>query len=263
MEAALFAELKLWLVALLYATARIQLALIIIPLFSKQLMPGLIRTAIGVSLSLVLMPPLHAPLAGSMPDTLTMALTVLKEAVIGALIGYAVSILFWAIEAVGFFIDNQRGASIASTLDPLTGHDSSPLGLMFSQAFIVYFLVAGGMPLFLGLVYKSYAAWPVTSFFPKFGPEGITIFAGFFVNLLLLALLLSAPVIVAMLLAELGLALVSRFTPQLQVFFLAMPIKSGLAFFVLVVYLPTMLEYIRDELGRMPALMELLGQALR
>jgi type III secretion protein T len=46
-----------------------------------------------------------------------------------------------------------------------------------------------------------------------------------------------------MLLAEAGLALASRFTPQLQVFFLAMPIKSGLALLVLVLYMTTLFEY--------------------
>jgi len=59
----------------------------------------------------------------------------------------------------------------------------------------------------------------------------------------MLALLLAAPVLIAMLMSELGLALVSRFAPQLQVFFLAMPIKSALALFVLVIYSSTLFDY--------------------
>ena len=58
-----------------------------------------------------------------------------------------------------------------------------------------------------------------------------------------IAVLLSAPAIVAMFLAEIGLALISRFVPQLDVFFLAMPIKSALAILVLLVYLPTLFDY--------------------
>jgi type III secretion protein T len=59
-------------------------------------------------------------------------------------------------------------------------------------------------------------------------------------------------VIVAMFISELGLALVSRFVPQLQVFFLAMPIKSALAFLVLVLYCTTLFDYGRayvQEIG--------------
>jgi type III secretion protein T len=257
------ADIKIWLLALAYATTRIQMALAIIPLFNKQLVPGLIRTGIGVCVSLVLVPPIRATLGSSMPDTATIVFTLLKEGVIGLLFGFAVAVLFWAVEAVGFFVDNQRGASIASTLNPQTGNDTSPLGLMFNQAFVVYFLVAGGFTVLLGMFYQSFRIWPVVSFFPTLTPEGIPEFAGLFANLVRLGLLLASPVLVAMLLAELGLALVSRFAPQLQVFFLAMPIKSAIAFLVLVLYLPTMFSYIRDEIGRLPGLLDLLGRSMR
>ncbi len=117
---ALYSDVGLTLLALLCATVRIQLALAIIPLFTRQNVPGLMRAAIGVSLSVVLVPGVLASLRAGSPSSPMLALILVKEAFIGLLLGYAVATLFWAIEAVGFFIDNQRGASIASTLDPLT-----------------------------------------------------------------------------------------------------------------------------------------------
>ena len=65
----------------------------------------------------------------------------MKEVFVGFVLGYLIAIPFWAFEAVGFLIDNQRGASVAATLNPLTGNDSSPLGLLFNQAFIVFFFI--------------------------------------------------------------------------------------------------------------------------
>jgi type III secretion protein T len=62
-------------------------------------------------------------------------------------------------------------------------------------------------------------------------------------HIMLQCLLLASPIMIAMLLAELGLALVSRFAPQLQVFFLAMPVKSALGLFVLIVYAATLLDF--------------------
>ncbi len=245
------------------ATVRIQLALAIIPLFNRQIIPGLLRAGIGVGLSVVLVPSMLASFDGQIPQTLPLMLILMKEALIGLVLGYAVATLFWGIEAVGFFIDNQRGASIASTLNPLTGNDSSPLGILFNQAFVVYFLVAGGFGVFMKLVYTSYGMWPVMHFFPHMPPEGAAVFAGLFVRIVRLGVLLSAPAIVAMLLAELGLALVSRFAPQLQVFFLAMPIKCGMAFFVLVVYLPTLFGYVSDDIRQLPDLLGPLDRALR
>jgi len=76
-------------------------------------------------------------------------------------------------------------------------------------------------------------------------------------------LLFAAPAIVAMFLAELGLALVSRFTPQLQVFFLAMPIKSALALLVLVLYMSTLFEYAGDTVRGIPGILPFLDEQWR
>lgn len=257
-----FADAARVLIALMCATVRIQLALAIIPLFNRQTVPGLLRAGIGVGLSVMMVPPVLASFGAGTPTPAALALIVVKEAFLGFLIGYAVATLFWAVEAVGFFIDNQRGASIASTLNPLTGNDSSPLGILFNQAFVVYFLVAGGFGVLMSMLYGSYLVWPVLHFFPNLPAAGVAVFAGLFEHIVHLGLLLSAPPIVAMLLAELGLALVSRSAPQLQVFFLAMPIKCGMAFFVLVVYLPTLFGYIRAEIGQLPQLLGTLAGAL-
>jgi type III secretion protein T len=66
-----------------------------------------------------------------------------------------------------------------------------------------------------------------------------------------------------MFLAELGLALISRFAPQLQVFFLAMPVKSGIAMFLLIIYIGYLLEYVKDELGNVEMVIDRLSGILQ
>src|SRR5262249_38724702 len=144
--------------------------------------------------------------------------------------------------------DNQRGATIGETLNPLTGHESSHLGELFSQAALVFLLAAGGLPLFLRILYDSYALWPVFGWVPHLNDDAPRIILSQLDGLMRLAILLAAPVMIAMFTAEMGLALVSRFAPQLQVFFLAMPVKSGIAFFILAVYTTTLFSYGRDAL---------------
>jgi type III secretion protein T len=61
--------------------------------------------------------------------------------------------------------------------------------------------------------------------------------------------LLAAPVIFSMFLAEAGMALISRFVPQLQVFFLAMPVKSGIALLVFAVYGVVLFDYTDDVIS--------------
>ena len=97
---------------------------------------------------------------------------------------------------------------------------------------------SGAFLLLLGAFYKTYQIWPVAEFVPSFGGAGPVFYLDIFDRLLRMIVVLSAPLIVTMFLAEFALALVSRFAPQLQVFFLAMPIKSALSVLMLIFYGP-------------------------
>jgi type III secretion protein T len=176
------------------------------------------------------------------------AFLVAKEVLIGGLIGLAIGTIFWGAEGAGFFIDNHRGAAIASSVNPLTGSESSPFGILFLQAFTVYFFASGAFLVFLGLVYDSYALWPPLSFLPQLPPDIVSFTLGLADKVMYLSLVLAGPVVIAMFMSELGLALISRFAPQLNVFVLAMPVKSGVALFILVLYGPFMFAYFKDEL---------------
>ncbi|HVL10239.1 MAG TPA: type III secretion system export apparatus subunit SctT, partial [Burkholderiaceae bacterium] len=222
------AEVKEWLTALAYLQPRIMAMFLLIPMFNRELIPGAVLPAIVFAVSLVALPLVQPEItaAGTLSGLQHTAL-ILKEVVVGFVLGFLVAIPFWALEAVGFLIDNQRGASISDTLNPLTGSDTSPLGLLFNQVFIIYFLLSGGMNLLLGILYDSFRFWSVTTWTPGLHMDYATFFLGQLDRLVQLAVVLAAPVLILMFMAEVGLALVNRFAPQLQVFFLAMPIKSA------------------------------------
>lgn len=247
-----YPELRSFAAAWGLTQPRILALFIAVPLFARQTMPGMLRFGLAGGLGLLAAPPLLAHVA-QVPDGLGLMLLVSKEAALGFVLGFVLALPFWAFEATGFFIDNQRGASIAATLNPLTGNDSSPLGQLFNQAFIVFVLVSGAFGLLLQVLYRSYELWPVLHWRPVVAADGAVLWLGQLDALVRTAILWSSPVIVAMFLAELGLALVSRFAPQLQVFFLAMPIKSALAMLVLAVYMGLLLgyadEWTRDVFG--------------
>lgn len=239
-----------FLLALACAQPRTIALLAVLPMFHPQMVPGLLRLGVAAGVTLMVAPTLMPHVHADHPATVLLVL-LCKEAFVGFVLGFALAIPFWAFEAMGFLIDNQRGASIASTLNPLTGNDSSPLGILFNQAFIVFFLVAGGFTLVLGLLYDSFRLWPVFQWAPTLNPDTVPLMLAQLDRLMTLCMLYGAPVVLAMFLSELGLALVSRFVPQLQVFFLAMPVKSALALLVLVVYLSTLFDLGRGAIGEL------------
>lgn len=240
------------MLAAFYALPRMLAMFSMLPMFNRQALPGLLRIGVAAAFAIFLVP----SLLGSSLDQLRhgglMISILAKEALVGFLIGFLVAIPLWAVDIMGAYVDNQRGASIAATINPLTGHDTSPLGELFSQAAIVLLLISGGMLMLLDLVYASYILWPVFKLLPDFSDQTPMLLLAQLDRLALLAVLFSAPVIFAMFLAEIGLAIVSRFVPQLQVFFMAMPIKSAIAMYVFAVYATTLLGYISSEIAGFP-----------
>lgn len=227
---------------------RIISCFVVLPVLAKQTLGGgLVRNGVACSLALFAYP----IVAGSLPPALgalDIALLIGKEVLLGLLIGFVATIPFWAMEATGFIIDNQRGAALASTLNPSLGSQTSPTGLLLTQTLITLFFSGGAFLALVGSLFRSYASWPVSSFFPQFGSQWVAFFYAQFSQMLMLCALFAAPLLIAMFLAEFGLALVSRFAPSLNVFILAMPIKSLVASLLLVLYLGILMEHAYDAL---------------
>ncbi len=118
---------------------------------------------------------------------------------------------------------------------------------------ITLFVSAGGLLAMLGVVVDSYRLWPVASFFPNLGAvlEQFAIRQGD--TLFLWIVKLAAPVIFVLLLVELGMGLISRVAPQLNVFVFSQPLKSLLAHLMMLLFLffvyESLQEFLRPENG--------------
>jgi type III secretion protein T len=239
------------------ASARMIAAFMMMPFLSKQsLGSAMIRNGAVASFSLITYPLVEYGFGQTSYSGWETLLIIAKEVFIGLAIGYVINIPFWAVESVGFFIDNQRGATMASAFNPMSGSQTSPLGILLTQALVTIFFISGAFLLMLYSLYQSYRIWPVFEFFPTLGGSGAEFFLAQLDSLMRLTVLLGAPVVIAMFLAEFGLALISRFAPQLNVFILAMPIKSAIAIALLCVYGVLVIEYFGGMLGDMESLIE-------
>ncbi|MBI1247942.1 EscT/YscT/HrcT family type III secretion system export apparatus protein [bacterium] len=239
---------------------RLTAACSVVPFMSTQLVQARVRNSLIFSWGLIVYPIVAPTIGQEVGSTLTILVIVVKEIVIGILIGFMASKMFWVALSVGYFIDNQRGASMASVYDPTSGEQTSPFGLFLQQTLIVLFYSSGGFLVFLGGVFQSYLIWPINSFFPQFSDA----FPGFFLevadDLMMVAVVLAAPVVITVFVTEFGLGLMNRFAPQLNVFVLAMPIKSLVGMIVLVIYLPMLLTMFHDDVKETERVYDLLNQ---
>jgi type III secretion protein T len=242
-------DLNDWAVKMTLILPRLLACFTVLPVLNKKIMGGtIVRNGVVISLALFLFPSLLTQNWPTEMSALWVIGIMLKEAFIGLFIGFVASIPFWAIETTGFFIDNQRGATMASSYNLAMSEQTSPVGLLLSQLLITIFFMSAAFLGFIGGIFKSYLSWPVTQFFPSITLDWVQFFYDQFAHLLIMIVLFSAPIVIAMFLAEFALAIASRSAPQLNVFFLAMPIKSGIASFLLVFYVTILVDLFDQEL---------------
>ena len=244
-----YIEFHRWILAAVLAMARIGGAFAICPALTESMIPGVARHAATLGFAVLAVPFIYTNMPPGEPSGWMFTLLAAREALIGFLIGFFSAIPFWIAENVGNFIDNQRGATMGEVYSPINGAQVSTTGIFFTQLVSTLFFVGGAVFLFLGALYKSYAVWPVFTVGLSFASDAPIQVLGALDGMLRTTVVISAPVIIIMFLATLGLGLVNRTAPQLNVFFLSMPVKSALGVAMLIVYLPfimDMLMYTKD-----------------
>lgn len=237
-----YLEYQRLILAAVLAMARIGGAFAICPALSDTMIPGTARRAAILGFSVLAIPVIHRSMPPGEPYLLMFGLLALKEAMIGFLLGFFAAIPFWIAENVGNFIDNQRGATMGEVYSPLNGSQVSTLGIFFSQLAATIFFIGGAIFVFLAALYKSYSIWPVFSQWVTFTEDTPVHVLYTLDEMLKTTIMISAPAIIIMLLATIGLGLVNRTAPQLNVFFLSMPVKSALGIAMLIIYLPYILD---------------------
>ena len=244
-----YVEFHRWILAAVLVMARFGGAFAVCPALTESMIPGIARRAATLGLAWIAIPYVHANMPPGEPLWWMFVLVAVKEALLGALVGFFAAIPFWIAENVGNFIDNQRGATMGEVYSPLNGAQVSTTGLFFSQLVSTLFFVGGAVFVFLGALYRSYLLWPVFGDWGALSPDAAAVALGSLDAMLRTTVVVAAPVIILMVLATLGLGFVNRTAPQLNVFFLSMPVKSALGVAMLIIYIPfimDMLMYTKD-----------------
>ena len=248
---------------LLSATAltlpRLVACFAVIPFLSGELLTGTVRNGLLLMLAIFM-----SPAAGAIPE-LSIGLWVLiaaKEGLIGLMLGLGFGIFIWAIQSVGDLIDFQTGSGNASFFDPVAGHDNGPTGEFLGWLVITLFVSGGGLLAMLGVLVDSYRLWPVASFFPNVGKvlEEFAVRQGD--TLFLWIVKLAAPVITILVLVEIGMGLIGRVAPQLNVFVFSQPLKSLLATLMMILFLYFVYESLQTFMSPSNGVLEFLRLAL-
>jgi len=244
--------------AFLLIFVRILAFLATLPVFSYRNVPNMFKIAFALFFAYIIFFTLDVPVIGI---DAYLFLLIIKEVLIGLLLGLIASIMFYAIQVAGAFIDIKMGFLIANVMDPQTGAQT-PLTGGFLYAFAVLFLlVTDGHHLLLDGIFYSYAYVPVDEINVDFGGASVMeTAAGAVSTMFVIAFQMAFPIVGALFLVDVALGLMSRAVPQMNVFVVGLPLKIFLGLPIMLLMLPAFFWLISNLVDEMVVTMRTLLQ---
>ena len=220
--------------------ARTGAMIMLLPAIGEQTIPTPVRLVLALAISVALAPVVQATYHDTAPATaMALALLIAKEITAGVLIGAMARILMSALQVAGTLIATQTGLAYAQTLDPTQGGQSAEIGNFITLLATVLIFATNLHHLAIGAVAGSYAMIPPGAALPTADMAELTIrlVSGSFA----LGLQLAAPFLVFGFAVSAAIGLLQRLMPQMQVFFVAMPINILAGLFLLMLLIGSMM----------------------
>ncbi|WP_238653779.1 flagellar biosynthetic protein FliR [Paenibacillus piscarius] len=225
---------------------RITAFFVVVPVFSSQSVPTTFKIGLSFFVSMVIFS------SGSMnvtvPQDLGYVLLVMREVLIGLLLGFVAYLMFMTIQTAGSFIDIQIGFGIANVIDPMTGASAPIIGNFKYMIALLLFLSMNGHHYLLDAIVYSYKWVPLdNNLFLKMIDGSLSEFlVRTFAQSFMLAFQMSAPLVAALFLTDVGLAFLARTAPQYNVFVIGVPLKIIIGLALLLILMPGMAALFRN-----------------
>jgi len=209
---------------------RISASLAVLPIFRHRAFPKMAKAGFSVALTLLLLPVIGVTLpesGGTIGDYLILTL---REVGCGVLLGFAGQFLFYAVEICGQLIGFQSGLSIVSSIDPNAEVNSDVLTKGYRILTLMLFLSLDGHHMMLRTLADSFSVVPLGAFSIDGRITEWAITTGS--TVMAHGIQLAAPLMISLLLTDIGLGILTRVAPTMNVFILGFPLKIGLTLFL-------------------------------
>lgn len=216
--------------------ARLGAALMMLPGIGGRHVPANIRLLMAVGVALVATPAI-APHLPPMPATIMdQALLLMGEIVIGILFGILVEIVLASLHVAGTLISLQGGFANALIFDPITEQQGSVVTGLLDTIAVTLILVTDAHHLFIRAVVDSYSLFAPGQI-PEVGDLNQTVVRQVSASFLL-GIKLASPFIVFSVVIQSAMGILSKLAPQMQVFFVLMPLQILVTIALFAITLP-------------------------
>lgn len=242
------AEVLAWMTPLFWPFLRALALFSSLPVLGTRTVPARVRVGLAAFIALAtqasMPPPPLVPL-----DSPAAFMLVLQQLVVGLALGFAVRIVFAAVEFAGEVIGLQMGLNFAGFFDPVTASQGTATGRFLGTTIAWLFVVGGGHLLVIAVLVQSFEVFPV-------GPEPFAFLRAaqpqrWGAEVFSLGLWLALPLIAMLLMVNLVLGVISRVAPQINVFSVGFPVTQGVGLLGMLLTLPALQQPFTVALERM------------
>ena len=207
------------------------------PFFGSMNIPTQIRAAVAITMTFVTSPVIIEKTTVTAPESVLMfGGTVAQELFVGWMIGFIAFVAFAAINMAGKIMDMQVGFSVAQVMDPTSGQQAPLIGSFLYNLAVIYFLVVNGHHILISALFESFNRIPLDGIIWN---DSLADFIGdVTAGVFLVGMKIAMPVTFAILITNVGMGILARTMPQMNIFVVGIPMHLTIGSFMLAMLLP-------------------------
>lgn len=210
--------------------------IITIPILGDRIVPFRIKAGLSLLITLLIFPFVQTAAWRLSADVFSLVFRMAGEIMIGVMIGFIGRLIFDGIQLAGQLIGFQMGFSIVNVIDPVNNEQVSIIAQFQYLIAMLVFLIMNGHHIFLYAIAESFRIIPPLGF--HFSGELMQLVVVFVKNMLDVAIKTGAPIIAVLLFTSVGMGLIARTVPQINIFIVGFPLQIAIGLISVGVTLP-------------------------
>ena len=209
----------------LFVLLRVGALIMFFPILGSPQVPGRIKIGLILFVSIAVFPIVRATPMHDPKSLFELVVNLFSEITIGLAVAYSARLMFTAVQIAGTVVDFQMGFGVVNVIDPQTETQVSVTAQFQNILAILFFLALDAHHIIIGAIVESFFLIdPFQINFSTFTPEIILLlFKATFVT----AVKIAAPIMAILFFISVGLGLVARTVPQMNVFIVGFPLQIG------------------------------------
>jgi flagellar biosynthetic protein FliR len=221
---------------------RVTAVMITIPVLGDASVPMRVKAGLSLMMAMILFPVMQTYVSNSSFDIFSLVLRMIGEVLIGMAIGFGSRLIFAGIQLAGQLIGFQMGLSIANVIDPANNTQVSVISQFQYLVALLIFLLMDGHHIFIYAIADSIRVLPPLNF--HFSGPLLEVLINMMGKMFIVAIKVGAPIVAILFFLSIGMGLVARTVPQINIFVVGFPLQIAVGLIGIGVTIPLFIKIV-------------------